>query len=152
MKNITRFILFSIINTSCVTALYAQEVDKDSEDTQAIFNLIDKYAEARAKKDLLLLEAVFSIDVDQLTSSGEWRAGKQNSIDGVMRSSAARPGARTINIEKIRFLNSGSAIADARYEIKNEDGTSRNMWSTFIVVNDSSNWRLSGIRNMLPAE
>ena len=152
MKNITYFILLGIINLSFTTILYAQELDKDSEHTAAIYSLVAKYAEAREKKDLTLLEEVFAPDVDQLTSSAEWRSGKQNSIDGVMRSSASRPGARTITVEKVRFLTSDSAIADARYEIKNADGSSRKMWSTFIVVYDNTSWRISGIRNMLPAE
>jgi len=95
---------------------------------------------------------VFATEIDQLTSSGEWRSGKQNAIDGVMRSSASRPGARTITVDKIRFLTSASAIADARYEIKNTDGTIRKMWSTFIVVIEGTNWKIGGIRNMLPAE
>ena len=152
MKNTSRFILLCAINLSLTNVIYAQETDIVSDSTQAIYALVDKYAEAREKKDLDLLEAVFATEIDQLTSSGEWRSGKQNSIDGVMRSSASRPGARTITVDKIRFLTSTSAIADARYEIKNTDGTSRKMWSTFIVVNDGTSWRISGIRNMLPAE
>jgi uncharacterized protein (TIGR02246 family) len=152
MKNITCLILISAINMSFATGLFAQEADKESEHTEAIYSLIDNYAEAREKKDLMLLEAVFAPNIDQLTSSGEWRRGKQNSLDGVMRSSASRPGARTITVDNIRFVNSGSAIADARYEIKNADGSSRNMWSTFIVVYDDTSWRISGIRNMLPAK
>lgn len=152
MKNITYFLLLGVLNLGFTTALFAQEADAESEHSDAIYALIDKYAEAREKKDLTLLNAVFAPDVDQLTSSGEWRSGKQNALDGVMRSSASRPGARTITVEKIRFLNSASAIADARYEIRETDDSSRNMWSTFIVVNDGTSWRISGIRNMLPAE
>ena len=152
MKNISRFILLCAISLSLTNVIYAQEGDSDSANTQAIYTLIAKYAEAREKKDLQLLDTVFATEIDQLTSSGEWRSGKQNAIDGVMRSSASRPGARTITVDKIRFLTTASAIADARYEIKNTDGTIRKMWSTFIVVIEGTNWKIGGIRNMLPAE
>jgi len=40
---------------------------------------------------------------------------------------------------------------DARYEIQNADGTTRKMWDTFIVVLDNDAWKISAIRNMLPA-
>jgi hypothetical protein len=80
-----------------------------------------------------------------------WRTGKNESIQGMLQSSAGNPGTRTLKIEKIRFLNAESAIADARYQIKNPDGTLRNMWSTFIVVFEENRWKISAIRNMLPA-
>jgi uncharacterized protein YxjI len=38
-----------------------------------------------------------------------------------------------------------------RYEIESADGTSRKMWSTFITVNDNGKWKITAIRNMLPA-
>jgi len=68
-----------------------------------------------------------------------------------MRSSETNPGTRKIHIEKIRYLDSGIAIADAKYEIQNPDGTSRKMWSTFIVIYQDNRWKITAIRNMLPA-
>jgi len=86
-----------------------------------------------------------------LVSSGTWRYGKNACMHGMMQSSENHPGERSLTIEKIRLLNSSAAIVDTRYEIKNGDGSTRKMWSTFIVVLDGKSWKISGIRNMLPA-
>ena len=149
MKKLSLILLFNLV---VAATAFGQEMATDEQREQAVYSLIANYAQAREAKDPNLVEQVFAADVDQLTSSGEWRLGKPEAISGVMRSSAARPGSRTITVERVRFLNLESAIADARYEIKNEDGTTRKMWSTFIVVHEDSAWRISGIRNMLPAE
>ena len=149
MKKLTLILLFNLV---VATTVFAQGATTDEQPEQAVYSLIAKYAQAREAKDPNLVEEVFAADVDQLTSSGEWRLGKPEAISGVMRSSAARPGSRTITVERVRFLSPESAIADARYEIENEDGTVRKMWSTFIVVYEDSAWRISGIRNMLPSE
>ena len=66
-------------------------------------------------------------------------------------SSINSPGTRTLNIEKIRMLNPNIAIVDCKYEIQNKDGTMRKMWSTFIVLSDKKEWKISAIRNMLTA-
>jgi len=89
--------------------------------------------------------------VDQLVSTGEWRVGIKDAVDGMMKSSANSPGTRTFHIEKIQMLTVSSAIVDCRYEIQNTDGSTRKMWSTFIVVADKEVWKIRGIRNMLPA-
>jgi len=68
-----------------------------------------------------------------------------------MKSSGSNPGTRTLKIENIRMLNNTCAIVDCRYEIQNTDGTMRKMWSTFIVVAEMKIWKISAIRNMLPA-
>ena len=112
--------------------------------------LIDKYSEAREKRDTVLLKSILTPDVDQLVSTGEWRNGINASVKGMLRSSASSPGTRTLNIEKTRLLNANCAIVDCKYEIKNADGTPRKMWSTFIVVSDNGVWKISAIRNMLP--
>jgi hypothetical protein len=49
------------------------------------------------------------------------------------------------------MFNAGSAIVDCKYEIQNTDGTGRKMWSTFIVNYNKKIWKISAIRNMLPA-
>ena len=131
--------------------IYAQEKEAYDKHEQVIYSLIDAYAEARENKDSLLLQRILMPDVDQLVSSGRWRYGKKEAMAGMLQSSASNPGTRTLNIEKIRFFNSESGIVDARYEIQNTDGTSRKMWSTFIVVYEENKWKISAIRNMLPA-
>jgi len=123
----------------------------DKEQRQGIYTLLESYAQAREKKDTLLLKDILTADVDQLVSSGMWRTGKKESMKGMLQSSAGNPGTRTLKIQKIRFLNAENAITDARYQIKNPDGTLRNMWSTFILVFEENRWKISAIRNMLPA-
>ncbi len=148
MKNIALFIVFNLM-VSCL--VFSQETETNNKHTRDIHSLIANYTEAREKKDSLLLSSILTTDIDQLVSSGVWRRGKEESMKGMMRSSTSNPGSRSIKVEKIRFLNSQSAIADARYVIQNADGTARKMWSTFIVVRNEDGWKIAAIRNMLPA-
>jgi len=129
----------------------AQEIIPDKKQASDIHTLIDAYSLARENKDTVLLESILTTDVDQLVSSGKWRNGKNESIKGMLQSSSNNPGTRTLTIDKIRLFNQQCAIVDARYEIKNQDGTSRKMWSTFIVVFTANKWKISAIRNMLPS-
>lgn len=39
-----------------------------------IYDLVDAYSEAREKKDTVLLKKILTTDIDQLVSTGEWRA------------------------------------------------------------------------------
>lgn len=130
--------------------IYSQDTSGTVEQRQRIYALVDTYAQARETKDSVLLKSILTTDVDQLVSSGKWRKGKNESMKGMLQSSVSNPGTRTLKIEKLRFLNFESAIADARYQIQNADGTVRKMWSTFIVVYEEDRWKITGIRNMLP--
>ncbi len=123
----------------------------NTKDEKAIYRLIDQYALAREKRDTALLKSILTPDVDQLVSSGTWRSGIEEAMQGMLRSSTNNPGKRTLTVENIRFLNAKNAIADCRYEIENADGTIRKMWSTFIAVYQNDRWKIAAIRNMLPA-
>jgi ketosteroid isomerase-like protein len=69
-----------------------------------------------------------------------------------MASSARTGGTRTLTVETIRMVAPDVAIADARYEISGlADGSTRKMWSTFVMARQQGAWRISAIRNMLPA-
>ena len=132
--------------------LYGQHATTVNDKQQnAITFLIDQYSRAREKKDTVLLKAILTFDVDQLVSTGKWRAGITAAVEGMMKSSANSPGTRTLHIEKIQMVTASSAIVDCRYEIQNADGIVRKMWSTFIVVADKETWKIRAIRNMLPA-
>ncbi len=144
---------FSILILFLMTGhahLCAQDIVED-EVRQTIEGLIDDYNKARDNQDTVLLKQILTDDVDQLVSSGEWRIGIATAVEGMMRSSTSNPGDRRLIVENVRLLNSGSGIADARYEITNEDGSVRKMWSTFLVVLRDEKWKIAGIRNMLPA-
>lgn len=133
--------------TSCMLA--QDKTNKKAE--QEVIALIDNYSLARENKDTVLLKRILTTDVDQLVSTGEWRYGIKGSMSGMLRSSATSPGTRKLIVERVRFFNPQTGIADARYEIQNPDGTIRKMWSTFVVVNKEKTWKISAIRNMLPA-
>ena len=148
MKNIV--LLLSLILKAGLF-LYGQNSIPDDRQRQAITSLIDQYSEAREKRDTVLLKTILTMDVDQLVSTGEWRNGIGASLEGMLKSSTNSPGTRTLDIEKIRMLNPKSAIIDCKYVIKNEDGSTRKMWSTFIVLSDNEVWKICAIRNMLPA-
>jgi hypothetical protein len=147
MKNIFLLLLF---NATATLFLQAQNIPNDKQ-KKDISSLIDQYSQAREKRDTILLKNILTTDVDQLVSTGEWRNGIAASVQGMLKSSANAPGTRTLTIDKIRMINSTSAIVDCKYEIQNTDGTLRKMWSSFIVVSDKGIWKISAIRNMLPA-
>jgi hypothetical protein len=149
MKHLLLLILFGITTSNWSVAQQKEPSDKQRNDITA---LIDKYSLARENKDTVLLKAILMPDVDQLVSTGEWRNGVQSSVKGMLRSSAGTPGTRTLTVEKIRLVSSSSAIVDCRYEIKNDDGSLRKMWSTFVVVSEKGVWKIGAIRNMLPTQ
>ena len=147
MKNI---LLLLLLNITVISFSYGQNNAPDNNQQKAIASLIDQYSQAREKRDTGLLKTILTPDVDQLVSTGEWRAGINAAIEGMMKSSANSPGTRTLHVEKIQTITSSSAIVDCRYEIQNADGTVRKMWSTFIVIADKKTWKIMAIRNMLP--
>jgi uncharacterized protein (TIGR02246 family) len=148
MKNI---FLILLLNLTGVSLLYGQNKTPTDDQRKAITSLIDQYSEAREKSDTVLLKNILTNDVDQLVSTGEWRYGINAAVQGMLKSSANSPGTRTLRIENIRMFNPNSAIVDCRYEIQNTDGSIRKMWSTFLVVTEKKKWKISAIRNMLPA-
>jgi len=135
-----------------VTMLHAQTISINEDDREQINTLIANYAKARTEKDVQLLTTILTGDIDQLVSTGEWRRGFNSSLEGMLRSSSSNPGGRTLTVENIRLLTEESAIVDCKYEIKNTDGSMRRMWSTFVVVQEQSTWKIAAIRNMLPRE
>ncbi|MEO5563721.1 MAG: hypothetical protein ABIR18_09810 [Chitinophagaceae bacterium] len=143
--------LFFLANITTVLYLYAQGSSPDDGQRKAIVSLIDQYSVAREKSDTVLLKTILTTDVDQLVSSGEWRNGISAAVQGMLKSSANLTGIRTLRVENIRMINPTSAIVDCRYEIQDTNGTTRKMWSTFIVVVEKKIWKISAIRNMLPA-
>jgi ketosteroid isomerase-like protein len=143
--------ILGMLSMVAPTLLWAQETVSKNKQNEEIFSLIDDYSLARENRDTVLLKKILTPDVDQLVSTGEWRNGIQSSVRGMLQSSAGTPGTRTLTIDKIKFLGTKNAIVDARYNIKNSDGTDRKMWSTFIVVKKKEAWKISAIRNMLPS-
>ena len=122
-------------------------------DETAIRDLVRRYAGAREARDAGAIEALFTPDADQLVSSGQWRRGRDVLVTGALASSARTGGTRTLEVEHLRMVGPDVAIADARYEISGLDGgATRRMWSTFVMAREQDGWRITAIRNMLPAQ
>lgn len=122
-------------------------------DEAAVKDVVKRYVDAREARDPKALAALFTDDADQLTSSGEWRKGREGVVKGGLASSASSSGARTITVEAVRFPTDGVAIADGRYEIAGgaAGGENRKMWTSFVMTRGAGGWRIAAIRNMLPA-
>jgi uncharacterized protein (TIGR02246 family) len=144
-------IVFTIAAILVTTPGILAQPKQDEQARLAIIHLIDQYSTSRETQDTVLLKSLLTEDIDQLVSTGEWRRGFAGSFAGMMRSSTSNPGDRTLAVEQVRFLSPTVAVVDARYEIKNANGSIRKMWSTFVVVNDKKSWRITAIRNMLPS-
>jgi uncharacterized protein (TIGR02246 family) len=133
-------------------AWFAFAQDGSPADEAAVRSVVKTYVDARERSDEAAIRALFTDDADQLTSSGEWRKGRENLVKGTLASSKGNPGTRTIAIETVRFPAAGVAIADGRYEIAGGQGAEpRRMWTSFLMVRSGSTWRIAAIRNMLPA-
>ena len=142
-----------VIGLTLFTMLVVQgthHAHAEGNSEQEIYALIDKYAQSRDTKNEALLESILTKDIDQLASSGKWRIGNAEAMAYMMKSSTTNPGDRTITIDKVRFLNSESAIVDAIYRIEMPDEKAVELLSTFIVLNVEGLWKITAIRNMLP--
>ena len=145
---------FLTIVACCIMAapqLLGQQPDARSADEAAVREVVGKYVAARELRDPRAIEALFTADADQHTTSGEWRRGRAQIVPGTLQSSERNQGARTIRIESVRFLTSDVAIADGPYEIAAAGGAAaRRMWTSIVLVRGSDGWRIAAIRNMLP--
>jgi ketosteroid isomerase-like protein len=147
---VKKILLTLLLSTAAGSFSLAQSYALTENQRQDIHALINHYSQARETGDTVLLKSILTPDIDQLVSTGEWRNGINASMKGMQSSSANSPGKRSLSIEKIRLITKSSAIVDCKYEIQNTDGTPRKMWSTFVVISDKKNWKISAIRNMLP--
>jgi uncharacterized protein (TIGR02246 family) len=121
-------------------------------DEAAVRDVVKNYVAARDRGDAAAVGAVFTEQADQLTSSGEWRRGREELVRGTLASSKSNSGARTITIKTVRFPAPDVAIADGEYVIAaTPTAAARNMWTSFVMIRSGGRWRIDAIRNMLPA-
>ena len=146
-----RLILAVTISLLTVLQAPAPAAQQATRDEAAIRDVVKAYVAARELSDPAAIGALFADGADQLTSSGEWRKGRDEIVRGTLESSRRASGTRTIALETIRFPSSGVALADGRYEIAGGQEGTRRMWTTFLLVQASGRWRIAAIRNMLPA-
>lgn len=123
-----------------------------NKDETAIRGVVSQYVAAREAIDPKAVEALFTSDADQLVSSGEWRKGRDAVVRGSIASSRNSGGKRTITVESVRMITADVAIADGRYELTGmAEGATRSMWATLVLKRTEQGWRITAIRNMLPA-
>lgn len=148
---------FAVIAGSCVLGLGVQFAtaalaQSKGGDEAAVREVVANYVAARERGDEAGVTAVFTESADQLTSSGEWRRGRDELVRGTLASSKTNSGARTISIRTVRFPAADVAIADGEYVIAaTSSAQARNMWTSFVMIRSGGRWRIDAIRNMLPA-
>jgi uncharacterized protein (TIGR02246 family) len=120
-------------------------------DEAAVRKVVSDYVAARERSDKAAIADLFTADADQLTSSGEWRRGRDAIVAGTLASSKQTGGTRTIAVESVRFPAPDTALADGRYEIRGGAAGDRRMWTSFVITRGKDRWRIAAIRNMLPA-
>jgi uncharacterized protein (TIGR02246 family) len=143
--------VLSICSTLSLTGLSQAGSTSRATDEAGIREVVKNYVAARDRGDAAAVAALFTSDADQLVSSGEWRRGRDEVVKGTLASSKQNAGTRTIEIETVRFPTADVAIADGRYQISGGAGGDRRMWTTFVMTRTKEGWRITAIRNMLPA-
>src|SRR5688572_33420333 len=76
----------------------AQSPAANASDEAAVRDIVRRYTEARELSDPKAIEALFTADADQYTTSGEWRRGMSQVVKGMLETSARNPGARVVDI------------------------------------------------------
>src|ERR1700676_1827735 len=79
-------------------------------DENAIRQLIQRYVDARNQMDQAALRELFTADADQLVSTGQWRRGLDNLLQGPLASSKKENGKSSVTIESVRMLGKEGAI------------------------------------------
>ena len=146
-----RFLTTFACSVMTAGVLIAQQPDARAADEAAVRAVVGKYMAARELRDPRAIEALFTADADQHTTSGEWRRGRAQIVPGTLQSSERNQGTRSIRIESVRFLTSDVAIADGPYEIGAAAGAAaRRMWTSIVLRRSPDGWRIAAIRNMVP--
>ena len=105
----------------------------------------------RAQNNEQELLALLTEDVDQLTTSGLLRSGRNGVSSGALASSQNNSGRRSITVETIRFIRTDVAIVSGRYDIVDRNTSPDSHYLTsIVVVMEDQRWLISAIRNMQP--
>jgi uncharacterized protein (TIGR02246 family) len=110
-------VLVLVLGLTTISPSAGQGASRDMGEESAVRAVVKQYVDARERGDAAAIRALFTEDADQLTSSGEWRKGREQLVQGTLASSKSNAGARTITIETVRFPAPGLSIADGRYSI-----------------------------------
>jgi len=150
ISNVT--ILVMILLSGCISQ-QSTKLDASSQSEENVRIVLQSYVAGRQARDLEAVKAVLDLNVDQLTSRGEWRRGIEAATAGMKRSSKKNPGNRSLKIESVRFLRHDVALADALYTIKGTGVPDRILWSSFTLAKSADGkWRITSIRNQKPTD
>jgi uncharacterized protein (TIGR02246 family) len=130
----------------CISA--AAQPPVTPADDAAVRDIVRRYTQARELEDPKAIEALFTADADQYTSSGEWRRGMPQLVKGMLETSARNPGTRAITIAAVRFVTPDVAIVDGEYKTGTD---ARPLWTTLTVMRVGKAWKIAAIRNIAPA-
>jgi len=150
ISNVT--ILVMILLSGCISQ-QSTKLDASSQSEENVRIVLQSYVAGRQARDLEAVKAVLDLNVDQLTSRGEWRRGIEAATAGMKRSSKKNPGNRSLKVESVRFLRHDVALADALYTIKGTGVPDRILWSSFTLAKSADGkWRITSIRNQKPTD
>jgi uncharacterized protein (TIGR02246 family) len=152
MSGWTRFGVVLVGVVLALSTASARQQNQKKDPDAAVRETVKEYVAARERGDSAALIELFTADADQLVSSGEWRRGREELVRGTLASSKNNAGTRTITLKTVRFPTPDVAIADGEYVIgASQSSAARNMWTSFVLIRSEGRWRISAIRNMLPA-
>lgn len=139
--------LMCLLCVALTSPAAAQPPVASAADEAAVRDIVRRYTQARELSDPKAIEALFTTDADQYTSSGEWRRGMAQLVKGMLETSARNPGTREITIAAVRFVSPDVAIVDGEYKT----GTNaRRLWTTLTVTRVGKAWKIAAIRNIAP--
>jgi uncharacterized protein (TIGR02246 family) len=153
ITSISSFVCLFAAGGAALAPLFAQAPSSAAGDETAIKEVVRKYVDAREARDPKAIEPLLTADADQLVSDGTWRRGRDSLVRGMLESSRRTGGRRNITVESVRLLSNDVAIADGRYtQTGLAGGGNREMWTTIVLRRGPDGWRITAIRNMLPAK
>lgn len=139
--------LICLLCVATASSALAQSPPANAADEAAVRDIVRRYTQARELSDPKAIEALFTADADQYTTSGEWRRGMAQLVKGMLDTSARNPGTRAITIAAVRFVTPDVAIVDGEYRTGTD---ARQLWTTLTVKRDGRGWKIAAIRNMAP--
>jgi uncharacterized protein (TIGR02246 family) len=139
--------LICILYLATAPSALAQSPPPNAADEAAVRDVVRRYTQARELSDPKAIEALFTADADQYTTSGEWRRGMAQLVKGMLDTSARNPGTRAITIAAVRFVTPDVAIVDGEYKTGTD---ARQLWTTLTLRREGRGWKIAAIRNMAP--
>ncbi len=103
MESMKSVVILVVCATTFAAAAGQNAPAPPAAEEAAVRDVVKQYVDARERRDAAGIRALFTEDADQLTSSGEWRRGREDVVKGTLASSAGNAGTRTIAVERVRF-------------------------------------------------